>query len=68
MIDYKYPRLQFLDVYITSVMNESNVFITPKIRKNIIPCVVPNVGRYFESILTFRACLTIIHELKTWRK
>jgi len=33
-----------------------------------MPRVVPNVGRYFESILTFRAYLTIVHESKTWRK
>jgi len=65
MIDNKYPRLQFLDVYDTLDVSESYAFITPKIWKNIIPRVVPNVGRYFQSILTFRAFLTIIHQCKT---
>jgi hypothetical protein len=65
MIDYKYPRLQFLDFYDTSVVNESNLFITPKIWKNIIiPRVVPDLGNYFESILTFRAVLQFFTNLK----
>jgi hypothetical protein len=53
MIDYKYRSLRYFDDYDTPVVIDSNVFITPKIRRNIMPRVVPNVGKYTESTLTF---------------
>jgi hypothetical protein len=68
MIDYKYPRLGYFDVYDTSIVIDAYLFVTTKIRRSIMLRVVPNVERYIASTRIFGASLKIIHEFKTWRK